>query len=62
MTDGDNGWQLFASTGKISDYLKYREDSFSMKDEDSAAKAAAIADVVRHEAAPSADRGRTQEK
>jgi len=62
MTDGDNGWQLFASTGKISDYLKYRENSFSMQDEDSAAKAAAIADVVRNEVAPSADRGRTQEK
>ncbi len=29
MTDGDNGWQLFASTGKISDYLKYRENIFS---------------------------------
>jgi len=32
MTDGDNGWQLFASTGKISDYLKYRENSGSARD------------------------------
>lgn len=29
MTDDDNGWQLFASTGKISDYLKYRKKAFS---------------------------------
>lgn len=28
MTDGDNGWQLFASTGKVSDYLKYRSKAF----------------------------------
>lgn len=32
MTDGDNGWQLFASTGKISDYLKYRENVFMVTD------------------------------
>lgn len=62
MTDGDNGWQLFASTGKISDYLKYRENFGSARDEDSDVKAAVIADVVRHEITPSADKGRTQEK
>ena len=32
MTDGDNGWQLFASTGKVSDYLKYRENLSSAWD------------------------------
>ncbi len=32
MTDGDNGWQLFASTGKVSDYLKYRENLSSARD------------------------------
>ena len=34
MADDDDGWQLFASTGRVSDYLKYREYSFSVLDED----------------------------
>lgn len=33
MTDDDNGWQLFASTGKVSDYLKYRENSYTQEKE-----------------------------
>lgn len=62
MTDGDNGWGEFASTGKISDYLKYRKNLFAAKQEDADIKAAVAADVVRHELNVSADRGRTQEK
>lgn len=62
MTDGDNGWQLFASTGKISDYLKYRGNLSSTTDNDSDAKATVIADVVKNEIIPPADGSKTQEK
>lgn len=62
MTDGDNGWQLFASTGRVSDYLKYRGKLSLEKDDDSNAKATVIAEVVKNEIIPPADGSRTQEK
>ena len=61
MTDGDNGWQLFASTGRVSDYLKYRGKTLG-QDDDSAAKAAAIADVVKNETVPPAAGSKIREK
>lgn len=62
MTDGDDGWQLFASTGKVSDYLRYRGNSSLATDDDSAAKATVIAEVVKNEIIPPADGSKTQEK
>ena len=62
MTDDDDGWQLFASTGRVSDYLKYRENSFSVQDEDGFAKADVIADVVKNEIIPPSGGSKTQEK